>query len=59
MNSKQLKNLYHILFIFPLIYMAVYQQEINPEVFKRILLFTMVAGLAYHTYAFIAENEME
>lgn len=62
LTLKQKANLFHILFLFPLIYVNLYPQVLGdiPNVYTHhLLLFMIIIGSLYHIYLFMYVNNKQ
>ena len=57
---RQKANLFHMLVLFPLIFLAINDDLINhdTEVLKKIVSIIIVAGIFYHLYLFMYVNSV-
>jgi hypothetical protein len=56
LTNQQKANLFHILVVFPLIYITVYPDTVaslDPDVLRKLVTFIMIAGTMYHIYKFM------
>lgn len=59
LTNKQKANLFHLLALFPLIFIAVndqYFKSVDRAIVKNILNMVIVAGIFYHLYLFMYVN---
>lgn len=59
LTYKQNANLFHILVIFPLIYITIHPEIVENmpiDVLRNLVTFIMIAGTMYHLYMFIEVN---
>ena len=58
---RQKANLFHMLVLFPLIFLAINDdliKDAHPEVLKKIVSVIIVAGIFYHLYLFMYVNSV-
>lgn len=62
LTLKQKANLFHILFVFPLIYINLYPETLkgmDPVYLHHLLLFMIIVGSLYHVYLFMYINNKQ
>ncbi len=62
LTLKQKANLFHLLFLFPLIYVNLYPETIegiDKIYFHHLLLFMIIVGSLYHVYLFMYVNNKQ
>lgn len=62
LTLRQKLNLFHILFIFPLIYISIYPrilETVDPVYIHNLLLFMIIIGSFYHVYLFMYVNNKQ